>query len=380
MEPALARRFPEIRTFTVQGIDDPTASGRVSLTSLGFHAMVLSSAGTIYIDPYRRWQGEVVLVLFSEPGRPPSGRRRSLRVPGRRSRRLETTVDGSAAETGAFAEAPGGPASAIASGSTLRTYRLALAATGEYSTRVCLPNPVAVPCAMNAIVVSMNRVGGIYEREVAVRMVLIANNDLIVYTNGATDPYTNNNGSTMLAQNQTNLTTVIGSANYDIGHVFSTGGGGVASLCGAVRERQQGPRRHRSAESDRRPLRRRLRRPRDGASVGRPAHLQRHDGNCGGGNRSASAAYEPGSGSTIMAYAGICGAENLQPHSDDTFHTKSFDQIVAYSTGATGNSCAVSTATGNTPPDGQRRRGLHHSQADAVHPDRLGHRSRTATP
>ena len=350
METALARRFPEIRTFTVQGIDDPTASGRVSLTPLGFHAMVLSSAGTLYIDPYRRWQGEVVLAYFQS---------QAVRRPGDAARcefqdeeaAAGSDSDGSAAETGAFAEAPGGPASAIASGSTLRTYRLALAATGEYSTRVCLPNPVAVACAMSAIVVSMNRVGGIYEREVAVRMVLIANNDLVVYTNGATDPYTNNDGFAMLAQNQTNLTTVIGSANYDIGHVFSTGGGGVASLSVPCVSTSKA----RGVTGLPNPIG-------DPFDVDFVAHEMGHQwgglhtfngttSNCGGGNRSASAAYEPGSGSTIMAYAGICGAENLQLHSDDIFHTKSFDQIVAYSTGATGNSCAVSTATGNTPPE-----------------------------
>ena len=61
-------------------------------------------------------------------------------------------------------------------------------------------------------------------------MVLVANNNNLIFLDGLTDPYTNNNGGTMLSQNITTCNLIIGSANYDIGHVFSTGGGGVAFL------------------------------------------------------------------------------------------------------------------------------------------------------
>lgn len=339
LAPELAARFPEIRTFVAKGIDDPTATARVSFTPLGFHAMVLSASGTVFVDPYNRWNQGYVLSYFKKDARKASKSAFKCGVRDEPGLLDEHDTDLSHRMINAKA----------ASGSQLRTYRLALAGTGEYTTKVCLPNPAAVACGLAAMAVSMNRVNGIYEREVAIRMVMVANNNLVVYTNGATDPYTNNNGVTMLGQNQSNLNSVIGSANYDIGHVFSTGGGGVAQLAVPCTSSKA-----RGVTGSSNPVG-------DGFDVDYVAHEIGHQfgaahtfngttSSCGGGNRSASSAYEPGSGSTIMAYAGICGAENLQPHSDDTFHTRSFDQIVTFSTGATGSSCAVTTATGNTAP------------------------------
>lgn len=332
MEPALQAKFPELRTYVAQGLDDPTATARLSLTPMGFHAMVLSVEGTLFIDPYRRWDASVVLSYWKRDARRVAGSKFHCEV--------EEAMSELAPE---LAQAP-----EASSGTNLRTYRLALAGTAEYTAAVCAPNPAAVSCGLAAMVVSMNRVNGVYEREVAIRMVMVAANNLVVYTANP-DPYTNGNGSTMLGENQSNLNIVIGTANYDIGHVFSTGGGGVAQLnvpCTASKARGVTGR---------------------GFPVGDPfdidyvAHEMGHQwggqhtfngttSSCGGGNRSAGSAYEPGSGSTIMAYAGICGAEDLQPNSDDTFHTRSFDQIVTFSTGVTGSSCAVITATGNTPP------------------------------
>lgn len=320
MAPELAAKFPEIKTYAGQGIDDGTANVRFDVTPHGFHASILSAYGRIYIDPYSQNDVTNYISYYTEDlSRDPNDFTCEVTET---SKTLESELD-----------------SPTSIGDQLRTYRLALACTGEYAAF----HGGTVPGALAAMTTSVNRVNQVYINDFSVRMILIANNNLLVYTNAATDPYTNNNGGTMLGQNQSTIDGVIGSANYDIGHVFSTGGGGIAGLSVVCVNGQKA----RGVTGL-------------GAPIGDPfdidyvAHEMGHqfagnhtqnNTNC---NANPSTAYEPGSASTIMGYAGVC-SPSLQNNSDPYFHSISQIETSGFITGF-GGTCAVTTATGNTAP------------------------------
>ncbi|MFN0081515.1 MAG: reprolysin-like metallopeptidase [Ferruginibacter sp.] len=329
MAPALAAQLPEIKTYTGQGLDDPTATVKIDFTYRGFHAMILSANGAVFIDPYFKNSFDYYLSYYKKDYNP-------LNKP----RNICEGLKNPHALTSPNAVLAG-------NGTQLRTYRLAVAATAEYAAFF----GGTLSATASAIATSVNRVNGVYEKEVAVRLVLVANNNNIIFTNPATQPFTGNDDSfTLIDESQTVIDNVIGNANYDVGHTFSTGGGGLAGLGVVCISGQKA-----SGVTG------------NGAPVGDPydidyvAHEVGHqfDGDhsfngvtssCGGGNRNAATAYEVGSGSTIMAYAGICGSDDLQPNSDPFFHTISYDQIVAFTNTGGGNSCPVTTATGNGFP------------------------------
>ena len=333
MEPELAAKWSFAKTYTGQGIDDARATLKADFTAQGFHYQVLSPAGNFYADP-----------VFL-------GDRRYIQIYDKNDLRKEDKAGTFTCGLGSGNQENGigepGPVVQISNGGTRRVYRLAVAATAEYTAF----HNGAIGAA-SAIITSVNRVGGVYELEVAVRFVLVANNNQLIYTNSSTDPYSNGNGGTMLGQNQTNINAVIGSANYDIGHVFSTGGGGIASLGSVCSSSNKA----RGVTGSPQPVG-------DPFDIDYVAHEVGHQfggnhtfnsttGSCGGGNRSANSAFEPGSGTTIMAYAGICGADDLQNNSNAYFHFKSFEDIANFITNNnTGGSCPVKQVTGNTPPE-----------------------------
>lgn len=324
MPPALAAQFPEIKTYIGQGLDDPTATARLDLTPAGFHAQVLTPQGSFYIDPHLR-DASVYASYYRQDAR-------------RNAEQFTCGFD--PATHGAPAGLRSIPAGLRSVGTQLRTYRTAVAATGEYTAF----HGGTTNAGLAAIVTMLNRVTGVYEIELSVRLVLVTNNHRIVYTVAASDPYTNEDGGALLDENQANLDTIIGAANYDLGHVVGTGGGGLAAagVCSSIKAQGE------TGSSS--PIN-------DSFYIDYVAHEMGHQfganhtfnsslGACNG-NRAASVAYEPGSGSSIMAYAGICSTDNLQPNSDPNFHSGSFDEITAFIGSGT---CSSNTATGNSIP------------------------------
>ncbi len=336
MAPELAAAYPELRTFTGQGIDDPTATIKLDWTLFGFHAMILSPiTGSIFIDPYDQ---KTVINYISYYKADFKKKEKFTELPP-----IKFPKNPSAKTSPANVQA------GTCVGTQLRTYRLAVACTGEYAVAATgLPTPTKAQ-TLAKIVVTVNRVNGVYEKEVAIRLVLIANDTAIIFTSGATDPFTDNVPATLINESQTQITNRIGNTNFDIGHTFSTGGGGLAGL-GVVCVNGQKASGITGSTS---PVG-------DAYDIDYVAHEMGHQfggehtfnselGFCSG-NRSTTANAEPGSGSTIMAYAGICDIEDLQPHSDPQFHAVSFDQITEYSVNSSGNSCAVKTNTVNAAP------------------------------
>lgn len=331
MEEGLAARYPELKTFVAQGVDDPSATARLDLSPQGFRAYVLSARGQFVIDPYWQDDDSLCISYYLRHAAPPSqpwtcGVQEGDRsiFPGREARQPQRPT-----------------------GASLRTYRLAVGATGEYSAAVAgtaLPSKAGT---LSAVVTIINRVNAIYERDLALRFVLVANTDALIFLDPATDGYSNFAQSTLLNENQGKCDTLIGSANYDVGHVFDTLSTGLAFVGAACLNGSKA-----KGASGRGTL------GTDAFAVKIVAHELGHQlgaahsfnglfGSCAPA-RVAGSAYEVGSGSTIMGYAGVCGSANLQATTDDYLHTTTYeaqDNLIAGS-----GACAAVVATGNSPP------------------------------
>lgn len=343
MEPALAVQFPQIKTYLGQGLDNPAATVRFDLTHEGFHAQVFTDLpghlgqAAYYIDPAT--QGDLAHYTSYWRG--------ALRgVAGRAQRGWTCTTPNIDPPPTVR------PVSDRGGGVTRRTVRTAVAATGEYTVFASPPGNPNVASGLAAVVTAINRVNQVYEIDLAVRLVLVGNNNLIIYTDPSTDPYSGPRPD-MQDQNQSNLDSEIGGGNYDLGHLFDQriGGGNAGGIGSVCNNSNKG----KGFTGDGAPTG-------DYFWIDYVAHEIGHQlggthtfNNCGdNGQRTGSTAYEPGSGITIMGYAGICGSDNLATAappagaSIPTFNFSSIDQIRGKVN--EGGTCLAGTSTSNDPP------------------------------
>ncbi|HET9142025.1 M12 family metallo-peptidase [Actinophytocola sp.] len=319
MAAGLAAAHPEIRTYAGKGVDDPTATVRADLTPLGFHASVRSKLGSWFVDPFHHADQSLYASYYGHDLANPAG----------------PLVEPEEIETLAQDLLPSVTEPVV----RLRTYRLALITDPSYATYFGAENVTA------AKVTLVNRVNQIYEDETAIRLVLVDDTDRTNLNTAAlaTEPngpcgaaacYTPAQlagcaGST-LTRNNLVLGQIIGASNYDVGHIgLGVDGGGVAGL-GVV----GGANKARGCTGLPTPVG-------DFYAVDYVAHEIGHQfagnhtfngtqRNCSGGNRNAANSVEPGSGSSIMAYAGICRQDDLQPHSDPYWSQRSYSEITTF--------------------------------------------------
>lgn len=312
LSPGLSQKYPEIRTYDAYGVDDPSEFVKMDVTPLGFHAMVRrADKDVVYIDPYMKNNTQYYMVY----------KQKDFTT----NKTMRCEYNGQSTNVNHFDSHKS--ISAHFAPCVLKKYRIAVAATAQYTAFVSGSNPGTVPQALAAIATTMNRVNGVYETEVASTMEVIANDNLLIYTDPNNQPYTNGDPFALIEENQQNITNVIGTANYDIGHVFyqDPNGSGIAGLGVVCLEDEKA----RGVTGQSMPVG-------DPFDIDYVAHeighqfLATHVQNnpC---NREDLTAVEPGSGSTIMGYAGIC-APNVQNNSDAYFNGVNLEQINFYTT------------------------------------------------
>lgn len=342
MPAALAVRYPEIRSYV--GTDANGTQARVDISPLGLQATVYAQGGIWLVRPERLGMENHYLSF-----------RRSDLSPGN-GFRCDVHGDVGNDQPDPFRQ---GPQPQTTTGVARRDYRAAVAANHQYvqavANAMAPPATPTVALGLAAVVAAVNRVDQPYERDFSIHLTLIATNDQLIFPDEVGDTFGSaafNDGAP--EQITAAISGIVGATNYDLGHLFTTGSGGVAGLgvvCSASRKGSgtTGLTNGSTLQTDT-------------FYIDYVAHEMGHqfggshtfngsNSNCGGGNRSASSAYEPGSGSTIQAYAGICGVANdLQAHSDPYFHARSLLQMGNYSTTGTGGSCSANTPNPNAPP------------------------------
>ncbi|MBU3820534.1 T9SS type A sorting domain-containing protein [Flavobacteriaceae bacterium XHP0103] len=349
--PELSAKYPDIKSYVGYGIDNPKARLRMSVSPLGVKTMISNPGkSTIFMEPSTINSKEYI--LYSKNSKNSNSSAFSCST----LEDLNNVLNKSSATS----------KSLDANDQTLQKFRIAISVTGEYTQYF----GGTVAGALAGINATLNRVNEIFETDMAVTFELVDAPGLI-YTNPNTDPYSdaddgtadanlnNTDGWSLQLQNTLSTSNALGNNlternnAYDIGHLFgATGGGGNSGCIGCVCENDT------SSPNDKN----------KGAAYTSPADGDFPEGDTFDLNfvaheighqmgarhtwaytseSSNNVQSEPGSGSTIMAYAGVTESDNVQLNSDPYFHYQSIKQILD---NLATKSCQTTTVITNSPP------------------------------
>jgi Metallo-peptidase family M12B Reprolysin-like/Secretion system C-terminal sorting domain len=338
LDAVLQEQLPSVKSYIGRLVDNKNTTIRFSLSLKGFNAIILNNDnGTQYIDSFSK-DNKYCLLYYKRD------------IP------TETNIvclntDEEGLEGFSDVNLDNFSSRNVNDG-VLREFRLALACTQEYAAfhifqlgLTSATDEVKKDAILNIMNDVMTRVNAVYENELSLTMTIIPTNKNVIFLQ---DSFLSNNDiSALIDQSQTWIDISIGSANYDIGHMLSTSGSGLAQLFSPCTNNKA-----RAVSGGLSSI------PQGTVFENTMMHEMGHQygafhtynsSSCASPATSNSA-YEPGGGTTIMSYAGICGSSsNIQSEADNYFHQNSIDEMWLNLT--VGNStCAQNTATNNSAP------------------------------
>jgi subtilisin-like proprotein convertase family protein len=343
-EPLVYERHPEVRTFAGYALRNPALTLRGSITLRGLKIMVMQpDFGIVYVEPCDAFGQTPYYRVYDRADIPkdilPAGLTRGI-AEGTEVLQVSPTE-----RRAVLAQVQERTAAQLMN---LKIYRYAVGCTHAYSA----DNGGTKPLAWASVMEYSNQVSAIYERDVAMRLQLVAASESTVFVDAASDPYPNADAGSIMGTNGIVMNAFIGINNYDIGHAYGRYQGGAAlGIAGGI-----------TCTSNSKA---------SGCSLGYPQldygdnfvnTIGQETGHqcsaghtwnfCGDNNgRNGGSAFEPGSGSTIMSYGGACGSDDVQNYSDLYFHAGSIDEIQFFYTFLLGEGCGVLQPTTNHRPE-----------------------------
>ena len=334
---SLAAKYPALMTYSGQQVGNPANYGRFSLSPKGLFGFYYLNGERLLLSPqYASSESHYIVYRYTDA--------LPLNAQSIEAMRQNAEPDFLLLENKEYStnllqkSAP--------TGDQVRTYRLALSATGEYSQKLGGSKAQVVEEMMTVV----NRINQILLSDLAVQFELVDNQD-VIFTDGTSDPFSNNDAASDVESNQNTLDNVLGSANYDIGHLLSTNGGGLAAVASICSNGSKGT----ATTGSNIPQGERfyidLLLHELGHQLGARHSFNAADQRvCDSSQRSANSAFEPGSGSTLMSYAGLCSGQNMQTNSDPYFHAGSIAEISATLDSNNRQSCGIKNALNNAIP------------------------------